>query len=175
MSERNPFQQNQKGPLQCEEWEALLVDALDGTLRAEDTGVFTTHGKECPMCAEMLAQAKQGQEWMTFLHEEPPVPGDLVSKILDRTSGASLPQLAVVGVAQPIPQPMVHFTTRRTFRDARMLMTAAMAFFSLALTLSMAGMRLDSLRMADLKPSALQSTISRQFYGVKKQMVSYYE
>ena len=175
MSERNPFQQNQKGPLQCEEWEALLVDALDGTLRAEDTAVFTTHGKECPMCAEMLAQAKQGQEWMTFLHEEPPVPGDLVSKILDRTSGASLPQLAVVGVAQPIPQPMVHFTTRRTFRDARMLMTAAMAFFSLALTLSMAGMRLDSLRMADLKPSALQSTISRQFYGVKKQMVSYYE
>ena len=74
MSERNPFQQNQKGPLQCEEWEALLVDALDGTLRAEDSAVFATHGKDCPMCAEMLAQAKQGQEWMRFLQEEPPVP-----------------------------------------------------------------------------------------------------
>jgi len=175
MSERNPFQQNQKGPLQCEEWEALLVDALDGTLRAEDSAVFATHGKDCPMCAEMLAQAKQGQEWMKFLQEEPPVPVDLVSRILDRTSGASLPQLAVAGMAQPVPQPMVHFTSRRTFRDARMLMTAAMAFFSLALTLNLFGFRLDTLRMADLKPSALQTTVARQFYGAKKQMVSYYE
>jgi hypothetical protein len=175
MSERNPFQQNQKGPLQCEEWEALLVDALDGTLKAEDSAVFTAHGTDCPMCAEMLARAKQGQEWMKFLQEEPPVPVDLVSRILDRTSGASLPQLAVAGVAQPIPQPMAHFTTRRTFRDARMLMTAAMAFFSLALTLNLIGVRLDTLRMADLKPSALQTTIARQFYGAKKQMVSYYE
>jgi hypothetical protein len=175
MSERNPFQQNQKGLLQCEEWEALLVDALDGTLRAEDTAAFTVHGKDCPMCAEMLAKAKQGQEWMKFLQEEPPVPADLVSRILDRTSGASLPQLAAAGAVQPIPQPMAHFTTRRTFRDARMLMTAAMAFFSIALTLNLIGVRLDTLRMADLKPSALQTTIARQFYGAKKQMVSYYE
>ncbi|HTZ89182.1 MAG TPA: hypothetical protein VMA71_02500 [Alloacidobacterium sp.] len=179
MSERNPFQPNQphpeSGPLQCEEWEALLADALDGTLRAEDTAVFNTHGKDCPMCAEMLAQAKQGLEWMTFLHEEPPVPADLVAKILDRTSGAALPQLAVAGAAQPIALPMAHFTTRRTFRDARMLMTAAMAFFSIALTLNLLGVRLDTLRMADLKPSALQTTIARQFYGAKKQMVSYYE
>jgi hypothetical protein len=179
MSERNPFQQNQKGPLQCEEWEALLVDALDETLRAEDTADFTAHGKDCPMCAEMLAKAKQGREWMIFLHEEPPVPADLVSRILDRTSGASLPQLAVAGAAQAIPQPMAHFTTRRTFRDARMLMTAAMAFFSFALTLTLAlnmiGIRLDTLRMADLKPSSLQTTIARGFYSTKKQMVSYYE
>jgi hypothetical protein len=178
MSERNPFQQNQppqQGSIQCEEWEALLVDALDGTLKAEDSAVFAAHGRDCPMCAEMLAQAKQGQEWMKFLQEEPPVPAHLVSKILDRTSGASLPQLAVAGVAQSVPQPMVHFAARRTFRDARMLMTAAMAFFSLALSLSLLGVRLDTLRMADLKPSALQTTIARQFYGAKKSMVSYYE
>jgi len=180
MSERNPFQPNQppshsKDQLQCEEWEALLVDALDGTLKAEDKAVFTTHGTECPMCAEMLAQAKQGLEWMAFLHEEPPVPANLVSQILDRTSGASLPQLAVAGAAQPIALPVAHFTTRRTFRDARMLMTAAMAFFSIALTLNLIGFRLDTLRMADLKPSAIQTTIARQFYGAKKQMVSYYE
>jgi hypothetical protein len=179
MSERNPFQQNQQGPLQCEEWEALLADALDGTLRAEDTAVFEAHGKDCPMCAEMLAAAKQGREWMAFLHDDPPAPGDLVSKILGRTSGATLPQLAAAGMAQPLSQPVAHFMTRRTFRDARMLMTAGMAFFSLALTLAMSlnmmGIRLDTVRMADLKPSSLQTTISRTFYGYKKQMVSYYE
>ena len=69
----------------------------------------------------------------------------------------------------------MHFTSRRTFRDARMLMTAAMAFFSLALSLSLLGVRLDTLHMADLKPSALQTTIARQFYGAKKQIVSSYE
>ena len=179
MSERNPFQTNQppfqQGSLQCEEWEALLADALDGTLKADDTAVFTAHGKDCPMCAEMLAQAKQGQEWMSFLHEDPPVPVDLVAKILDRTSGASLPQLAAAGAVQQVPLPIAHFTARRTFRDARMLMTAAMAFFSLALTLNLIGVRLDTIRMADLRPAALQTTIARQFYGAKKQMVSYYE
>jgi hypothetical protein len=180
MSERNPFQQNpgqqsQKGALQCEEWEALLADALDGTLAAEDTAVFTAHGNDCPMCAEMLAQARQGQEWMKFLQEEPPAPADLVAKILGRTSGAALPQLAVAGAAQPIVPHVAHFTMRNTFRDSRILMTVAMAFFSIMLTLNMAGIHLNSLRMADLKPSALQTNFARQFYGAKKQMVSYYE
>ena len=159
----------------CEEWEALLVDALDGNLKVEDQAVFHLHGKDCPMCAEMLAQAKQGREWMQFLQEEPPVPADLVSKILDRTSGASLPQLAVAGAAQPMALPVGHFTMRRSLKDARMLMTAAMAFFSIALTLNLLGIRIDTFRAADLKPAALQMNIARQFYGAKKQMVSYYE
>ena len=180
MSERNPFQQNpaqphEKGSLPCEEWEALLADALDGTLAAEDAAVFTAHGNDCPMCAEMLAQAKQGQEWMRFLQEEPPAPADLVSKILGRTSGATLPQLAVAGAVQPMAPQISHFAMRRSFRDSRMLMTAAMAFFSIALTLNLIGVRLDSLSMADLKPSTLQMNIARQFYGARKQMVSYYE
>jgi len=180
MSERNPFQQNPahppSGPLQCEEWEALLADALDGTLAITDTAVFTAHSRECPMCAEMLAQARQGQEWMKFLHPEPEAPADLVTKILGRTSGASLPQLAVAGAAAPPVVPHVsHFTMRNSFRDSRILMTAAMAFFSIALTLNLAGIRLNSLRMADLKPSTLQDNLARQFYGAKKQMVSYYE
>lgn len=180
MSERNPFQQNpaqhSKGPLQCEEWEALLADALDGTLAAEDRAVFTAHGKDCPMCAELLAQAKQGQEWMKFLHEEPAAPADLVTKILGRTSGASLPQLAVAGAVQPIaPHVAHHFNMRNSFRDSRILMTVAMAFFSIMLTLNMAGIHLNAVRMADLKPATLQTNIARQFYGAKKQMVSYYE
>ena len=175
MSERNPFQQNPKAQLPCEEWEALLADALDGTLAAEDTAVFTAHSNECHMCAEMLAQAKAGQEWMTFLHEDPPAPADLVSKILGRTSGASLPQLAVAGAA-PTPAPIVaHFTMRNTFRDSRILMTAAMAFFSIALTLNLAGIHLNSLRMADLRPSVLQTNLAKQFYGARQQMFSYYE
>lgn len=175
MSERNPFQQNPRGPLECEEWEALLADALDGTLTADDQAVFTAHGSNCPACGEILAQAKQGQEWMRFLHEEPDAPVDLISKILSQTSGAAMPQLAVAGAPQPIGPHISQFAMRRAFRDSRMLMTFAMAFFSLALTLNLMGVHLNNLRIADLKPSALQTNIARQFYGAKKQMVSYYE
>jgi hypothetical protein len=176
MSERNPFRQNTGGPLECEEWEALLADALDGTLSSHDEAAFSAHSQDCAACAEMLAQAKQGQEWMRFLHEEPAAPSDLVTKILGRTSGASLPQLAVAGGgAQPIAPHIAQIAMRRAFRDSRLMMTVAMAFFSIALTLNLIGVNLKGVRLADLKPSVLQTTIARQFYGAKKQMVSYYE
>jgi|GEM_PF-1217663 hypothetical protein len=176
MSERNPFRQNTGGPLECEEWEALLADALDGALSASDQAAFTMHSKDCGACAEMLAQAKQGREWMQFLHEEPAAPDDLVTKILGRTSGASLPQLAVAGGAvQPMAPHIAQVAMRRAFHDSRLLMTVAMAFFSIALTLNMLGVNLRGMHLADLKPSALQTTIARQFYGAKKQVVSYYE
>jgi hypothetical protein len=176
MSERNPFWQNTGGRLDCEAWEALLADALDGTLSARDEAAFTAHSQDCAICAEMLAQARQGQEWMRFLHEEPDAPGDLVSKILGRTSGATLPQLAVAGGGvQPIAPHIAQVAMRRAFHDSRLLMTVAMAFFSIALTLNMLGVNLKGVRLADLKPSALQTTIARQIYGAKKQMVSYYE
>ncbi|HEX3435568.1 MAG TPA: hypothetical protein VHT24_02295 [Pseudacidobacterium sp.] len=176
MSEHNPFRQNMEGPLDCEEWEALLADALDGTLKAKDQAVFTAHGKDCPVCGEMLAQTKRGQEWMQFLHEEPVAPADMVTKILGRTSGATVPQLAVAGGgAQSIAPHISQAAVRRAFRDSRLLMTVAMAFFSIALTLNLVGVHLNTLHFADLKPSALQMTVARQFYGAKKQMVSYYE
>ena len=47
--------------------------------------------------------------------------------------------------------------------EPRLAMTAAMAFFSIALTLNLTGIRLDQMRVADLKPSALK----RSFYEVK--------
>jgi hypothetical protein len=176
MSERNPFRQNTGGPLDCEAWETLLADALDGVLSVNDEAVFTTHTQDCAACAEMLAQAKQGQEWLRFLHEEPQAPADLVTKILGRTSGAMLPQLAVAGGSiQPAVPHLAQMAVRRAFRDTRLLMTVAMAFFSIALTLNLAGVNLKGVRLADLKPSALQTTVARQFYGAKKQMVSYYE
>ncbi len=55
------------------------------------------------------------------------------------------------------------------------MMTAAMAFFSIALTLNLAGVRLTDLRLADLTPASLENNLTRQFYGAKSQMVRYYD
>ena len=40
----------------------------------------------------------------------------------------------------------------RRFAEPRLLMTAAMAFFSIALTLNLTGIRLSAVRLADLRP-----------------------
>jgi hypothetical protein len=65
---------------------------------------------------------------------------------------------------------------RRSFHETRLLMTVAMAFFSLALTLNLVtGGHLTSLRLADLKPSQIGNTLSREFYGARSSVVRYYD
>jgi hypothetical protein len=180
MSGRNPFEKNpakakQGRELRCEEWETFLADALDGVLPAGDAVAFDVHSAKCPACAELLAQAKAGREWLKYLHTEPDVPGDIVSRILSKTSGGAGLPLAVAGGPQPIAPHLLQTPFRKTFYETRLLMTVAMAFFSIALTLNLAGIRLTGFRLADLKPSTLQSNLTHQFYGARYQMVRYYD
>src|SRR5271170_633895 len=173
--------------LSCEEWEALLVDFLDGTLPAATADSFHSHRETCTGCAEMFAHSGQGREWLNFLRVEPQVPPALVSRILAQTSGSDTiasprgelePASAVV-----IPvTPVVPFWKRpgmalgsRLMAQPRLLMTAAMAFFSITLTLNMAGVRLSAVRLADLKPSAMSSNLDKQFHMASARVVRYYD
>jgi hypothetical protein len=54
-------------------------------------------------------------------------------------------------------------------------MTLAMAFFSIAFTLNLTGVHLKQLRFSDLSPSALATSLSRQYYTTSAQVVRYYE
>lgn len=164
------------GGLRCEEWEALLADALDGLLPASQAAAFTAHSDTCAGCADLLAHAKQGQEWLGYLHTEPDVPAGLLGKILDKTAGAgAIPLPAVAGTGATTGAAAAALPWRRNFHEARLLMTVAMAFFSIALTLDMAGVRLGSIRLADLRPSTIGSTLSRQFYGTRGQVIRFYD
>jgi hypothetical protein len=69
----------------------------------------------------------------------------------------------------------VALPVRRSFHEMRLLMTVAMAFFSIALTLDMVGVRMTSLKISDLRPSSISSTISRQFYGARSSVVRFYD
>jgi Putative zinc-finger len=175
MAEQNKFGQKPEG-LRCEEWEALLTDALDGLLPAREAAAFRAHSDSCAGCADLLAHAEQGREWLEYLHTEPDVPDGLVGKILDRTMGAGSVPLPVVAGAQGTGAVAMTMPFRRSFQEARLLMTVAMAFFSIALTLNLVlGVKVTSLRLADLRPSAIGSTLSRQFYGARGQVVRYYQ
>lgn len=163
------------GRLRCEEWEALLTDALDGLLPAADAAAFKAHSTSCENCGDLLAHAEQGREWLGYLHTEPDVPAGLLGRILDRTVGAGSMPLPVVAAGQGAGAMAMAMPLRRSFHETRLMMTVAMAFFSIALTLNLAGVKLTDLKLADLRPSVIGSTLSRGFFSAQEQVVRYYD
>jgi Putative zinc-finger len=165
--------------LSCEAWEAMLADALDGTLNAPDAETFEAHSKSCAAgCGELLEEAKRGTEWLRFLRETPPAPDGLLEKILVGTSGLPDTPLPAAGGAVALPrQPWLGVSVamlQRHVAESRILMTLAMAFFSIALTLNLTGVRLNQLKLSELSPSALASSLSHEFYTTSAHLTRYY-
>jgi hypothetical protein len=166
--------------LSCEAWEGMLTDALDGTLSARDAEAFAAHSKSCDAgCPELLEEAKRGTEWLRFLRETPEAPEGLLEKILVGTSGlpdSPLPLAAGGAVAIP-HQPWLGVSIgvlQRHVAESRILMTLAMAFFSIALTLNLTGVRLNQLKLSDLNPSVLAASVSHEYFTTWKNLNQYY-
>ena len=191
----------------CARCEAMLADALDGTLSAADQELFDSHMALCGPCSELLADARRGAAWLEILrHPQPEPPAALLERILAQTSGAQasvtpqmqhagfpgaalaqpsnfrdaaltpgLPGAAVYGNVLPFRRRVVAAVRRNPFGQVvfqpRLAMTAAMAFFSIALTLDLTGVRVQDLKASDLRPSSLK----RQFYSANAHIVQYYE
>jgi Putative zinc-finger len=163
--------------LRCDEWESLLADAMDGALSAADRAAFDRHQKECALCAQMLKETEQGRGWMEYLAVEPEVPAGLLNKILARTSSGAEQGVAAPALSLPT-RPAWHrvvLPAVRQMLEPRLLMTAAMAFFSIALTLNLTGIKLSQLRAEDFQPSRLKANLTRQFYSTNAQVTKYYE
>ena len=134
----------------CGQWETLLAEALDGLLKPEDEAVFTAHKSICPACAALFEEARRGREWLEFLSPEPEIPAGLLDRILAQTGpGQTAGYTLATGGGNVIP--MIPAWQRpgfmgwvRRFAEPRLMMTAAMAFFSIAMTLNMTGVRLNT-------------------------------
>lgn len=179
--------------LTCVQAESMLLDAADGQLMPDEQTHFELHLAECPNCTRLYADLRQGSAWMDVLKEAPPEPpADLVSRILARTSGdaaASAEFLAQAAHAASlfgdsrarvlpfrVPVYMQQPRTRmqrlvHTVSQPRFAMTAAMAFFSIALTLNLAGVRVTALRLSDLRPVNLR----RKYWAANSRVVQYYD
>lgn len=165
----------------CGQWETLLADALDGLLKPEDEATFTSHMAVCPACSALFEEARQGREWLEFLSTEPEVPAGLLDKILAQTGPGQVAGYGLVtgsgNVVPMIPawqRPGLMGHVRR-FAEPRLLMTAAMAFFSIAMTLNLTGVRIFSLRLADLKPTAIRSFMERRLTMASTPIIRYYD
>src|SRR5262249_43033641 len=149
----------QDNRMQCAEFDALLSQAIDGTLAGERLTAFETHARECNLCGPLLQEAEAGRTWLKSLAEVEP-PEELVRNILLRTSGV-LPSRARVRAAtswmgrlrefaDPLVSPVINIA-----RQPRFAMSFGMAFFTLSVTLSLAGVRLRDIKNVDLRPSAI--------------------
>jgi Putative zinc-finger len=152
------------------EFEALLTDALDGTLDAATQARFAAHREACDACGLMFREAEAGMAALAGIAELEP-PAHLLHRILDATSADQQPareSLAarlrggIRGLFAPVLQP-------------RFAMSCAMAFFSVSMLLNLAGVQLRHVTLADLSPSTLTNRTVQTYYEAQARVVKYYE
>jgi putative zinc finger protein len=167
--------------MQCNEFDHLLADALDGVLSGTGLDRFQAHAELCKVCGPLLAEAEAGRNWLKGLTEVEP-PASLVTNILASTTGVDTQRLrATVGS----PQPRISWWERvqaslfegmlepiwATVRQPRFTMSFGMAFFALSVGLTVVGVKPADLRQISLRPSAIRHT----YYATQARVVHYYE
>jgi hypothetical protein len=166
----------------CEAWEALAAEFQDGILEEEGAAELDRHLRQCPSCALAAEKSRRGQEWLRFLEARPAPPADLFEAILAATSGASLPPAETsAGALQPqfsLPTAAARAGDGPGYRS-RLVMTAAMAFFSLAVTIHLVSgftpSTLAGFRLADLRPTAIGLTVTRRYYALEERSAKFYD
>jgi len=188
------FEDLQDQPNGCAVCEAMLPEAVDGTLTEAEQQAFDRHVAGCARCSLELAEAQRGAAWLSMLKTKAPEPpAGLLERILAETSGAAVASQAAAplmhgeAVREWAPQSVPvkaggewnsrwvtarmklsevfsfnvsSFNAASAIFQPRLAMTAAMAFFSLALTLNLTGVRLRDLRAANFTPSGVKRTVA---------------
>jgi hypothetical protein len=167
-----------KNGMQCAEFDALLSEALDERLTGQQLERFQAHARVCPTCGPLLAEADAGLRWLHQLVEVEP-PTNLVDNILADTIGVDTSRRGARAVelqpswldriaewANVLVSPVIAVA-----RQPRFAMSFGMAFFSLSISLSLAGVKLSDVRHVDLRPSAIR----RSYYETSGKVTKYYE
>lgn len=166
-----------RNSMQCAEFDALLNEALDATLSGPKLESFHSHARVCAVCGPLFAEADAGLRWLKSLAEVEP-PANLMHNILLATTGYESERLAhrakteaswadaVTSWLRPVFAPVLSMS-----RQPRFAMSFGMAFFSLSISLSLAGVKVSDVRRVDLRPSAIRRT----YYETTGRAVKYYE
>jgi Putative zinc-finger len=162
--------------MQCNEFDGLLTDAIDGVLSGAQLHRFQVHAESCKACGPLLAEAEAGRDWLTGLTEVEP-PASLVNNILVSTTGVDTQRLRATVRA---PQPRISWLERAqawifgslepvwaTVRQPRFAMSFGMAFFALSVGLTVAGVKPADLTQISLRPAAIR----HMYYSTRAQIV----
>jgi hypothetical protein len=161
--------------MQCNEFDLLLSDALDGVLSGPGLDRFQAHPRTCKTCGPLLEEAEAGRQWLKGLTEVEP-PASLVSNILASTTGVDTQRLRTM---TRTPQPSISWWEHvqasymepmwAIVRQPRFAMSFGMAFFALSVSLTVAGVKPRDVLQISLRPSA----IKRTYYNTQARVVRY--
>jgi len=162
----------------CSEFDAMLTDALDGTLTGARKEGFDAHRRACAVCGPMFAEVEAGKIWLRSLEPVEPPP-HLVHNILAATTGVLSTRLATTAGQRTAPfgerlrewwdswfAPVTAFV-----RQPRFVMSFGMIFFTGSLVMSTAGVKASDVAKIDLHPSALRHA----YNGAQIRIVQYYD
>lgn len=161
--------------MQCAEFEAMLTDALDGTLSNADQARFQDHLAACSNCEPVFQEAQAGLKWLSALREdEVEPPARMVENILRATIGTSpIPRTAneTKSWRERLNEIPVFAPVFQTIFQPRFAMGFGMAFFSVMMLLNLAGIQVKNLRYIDLRPAAVVTA----YYEATGKAVKYWE
>src|ERR1017187_751985 len=166
---------------ECTEFEALLMDALDGDgqLTGARKEKFDAHRRMCTVCGPLFADVEAGRQWLRSLQPVEP-PAYLVHNILAATSGVLSTRLATTaGTRGTTPfgertrewwdswfAPVTAFV-----RQPRFAMSFGMIFFSFSMILNLAGVKPADVARIDLRPAAVRHA----YNDAQIKVVKYYD
>jgi hypothetical protein len=165
--------------LACSEFEALLMDAMEGQLSDARKAGFDAHRRVCAVCGPLFADAQAGQKWLRSLEAVEPPPY-LVHNILAATTGVVSTRLAPASAGAsttPLGErarewwdswfaPVTAFV-----RQPRFVMSFGMIFFTFSLMVSAAGVKASDVAKIDMRPSALRHA----YNSAQIKFVQYYD
>src|ERR1700746_2613855 len=150
--------------MQCNEFDLLLSDALDGVLSGPGLDRFQAHAHTCKTCGPLFEEAEAGRQWLKGLMEVEP-PASLVPNILASTTGVDTQRLQAMTCS---PQPRVSWWEHvqasylepmwAVVRQPRFAMSFGMAFFALSVGLTVAGVKPSDVKDISLRPSEIPQT-----------------
>lgn len=168
-----------KNRMECSQFETWLSEALDGQLAGDRKDAFEAHGRICPVCGPLLADALAGQQWLKSLEQVEP-PAHLIHNILAATTGISSTRLRAASpekLTTPLGERVREWwdglatPTFAFVRQPRFAMSFGMIFFSFSLILSVVGVKPADVAKIDLHPAALKRT----YYSTQGRVVKFYE
>ena len=173
----------------CSDFDARLMDALDGVLSGAELELFRAHIEQCSECAPVYQQAKAGMEALKSLAAVES-PANLVHNILAKTTmtepsiakaaqkrpkfARRMADLISPGLAPALADIAGAFSLRNMMQP-RFAMTAAMTFFSISMILNVTGFKFRDLKHMDLRPSSVATSASLQYHEATSRVIKYYE
>ncbi|MBL8238312.1 MAG: zf-HC2 domain-containing protein [Bryobacterales bacterium] len=155
----------------CAEFEILLCDAVDGTLRGQQQQAFEAHRQSCAACNELATDVLGVTAFIERVAEVEP-PKELLTRILFETSGSKAAKAAAPArggllagfrnLFGPILQP-------------RLAMGMAMTILSVSMLAQVFGLEIRQLKATDLEPAKIWAGVEDGAHRQWSRMVKYYE